>query len=636
MMQNSPRPVRRLFRAATFRFLRWARVALAAAVFLVLTLFFLDFAGFIPSQAVWLVKIQLIPSLLAGSFAVFAALVLSTLLFGRLYCSIVCPLGVFQDVAAFLARRFASVSYFFQKRKFAKAQRAAQAEKTATDDASTPKTPVKPPRKPGRDYRYRRNPLFFRVAFLALAVASIPLGLPFLALLEPYGLFGRITVAVFNPVYSFGNNALEAVAKTFENYAFYRVDASPATWGSFGVGVVSFLILLAFARRYGRLYCNSVCPVGTILGALSKFSFLKIRLDADKCVGCGLCAKTCKSSCVDVEKRRVDASRCVVCFDCLTVCRKDALSFARNRKVELAPNADQADANAPKTAAKSDARPLDALLSSRESERVRREIASFDRGKRDFIALGVAATTVAVARSVFGADETSASNAADAVQPADSANSAKSSETAESSALDKPADYGQTPFKREHPIAPPGAVSFEHFNKRCVGCHLCVAKCPQKVLKPATLEYGLRGFMQPRVVFSLEHFCNFDCVVCGEVCPAGAILPLKMEEKHLTQMGRVVFIKENCVVYARNENCGACSEHCPTQAVKMVPYGDPEVGLTIPETNVDLCVGCGACESICPALPHLAIYIDGNPVQLKAKPVPKEEVQEVELDDFGF
>jgi ferredoxin len=233
----------------------------------------------------------------------------------------------------------------------------------------------------------------------------------------------------------------------------------------------------------------------------------------------------------------------------------------------------------------------------------------------------------------LGADKTPG---VDFVKLPDSADPAAPSETAEIPATEKPADYGQTPFKREHPIAPPGAVSFEHFNKRCVGCHLCVAKCPQKVLKPATLEYGLRGFMQPRVVFSLEHFCNFDCVVCGEVCPEGAILPLKMEEKHLTQMGRVVFIKENCVVYARNENCGACSEHCPTQAVKMVPYGDPEVGLTIPETNVDLCVGCGACESICPALPYLAIYIDGNQVQLKAKPVPKEEVQEVQLDDFGF
>ena len=570
------------------RRLRWARVAVAAVVLTVLTLFFLDFAGFVPSQAIWLAKIQFVPSILAGAFGVFASLVLLTLILGRVYCSVVCPLGIFQDVLAFFGRFFKS---FKQK-----------------------------PRKIRRDYASIPNPLKCRVGFLLLALATLPLGLPFLALLEPYGIFGRIVVSILKPLYLLGNNVLASIANAQGSYAFVYIPAKPESWAAFALGLASFAILLVFAGRYGRLYCNSVCPVGTILGALSKFSFLKIRLNADKCVGCGLCAKACKSSCIDVQYLQVDSSRCVVCFDCLTVCRKGALSFDSNRKPQVAPN----DVDAPQNAAQTEARPLDALLSPRESERVRREIAAFDRSKRDFIALGVAATTVAVARSVFG-DE--------AAQPAESA---ATPETAEPSALDKPADYGQTPFKREHPIAPPGAVSFERFNKRCVGCHLCVAKCPSKVLKPATLEYGLRGFMQPRVVFSLEHFCNFDCVVCGEVCPAGAILPLKMEEKHLTQMGRVVFIKENCVVYARNENCGACSEHCPTQAVKMVPYGDPEVGLTIPETNVDLCVGCGACESICPALPYLAIYVDGNPVQLKAKPVPKEEAQEVELDDFGF
>ena len=95
-------------------------------------------------------------------------------------------------------------------------------------------------------------------------------------------------------------------------------------------------------------------------------------------------------------------------------------------------------------------------------------------------------------------------------------------------------------------------------------------KCPSHVLKPAFMEYGLAGMMQPTVSFE-KGFCNFDCTVCGDVCPNGAILPISVEQKHLTQMGYVVFIKENCIVYTDETSCGACSEHCPTQAVAMVP-----------------------------------------------------------------
>ena len=171
----------------------------------------------------------------------------------------------------------------------------------------------------------------------------------------------------------------------------------------------------------------------------------------------------------------------------------------------------------------------------------------------------------------------------------------------------------------------------------CVGCQLCVAKCPAHILKPGGFENGLLGFMQPIVEYSEKRgFCNFDCTICGDVCPTGAILPLTVEKKHVTQMGHVVFIKENCIVYAKNEHCGACSEHCPTQAVQMVPYGDPEKGLTIPETHEELCVGCGGCEHICPARPYRAIYIEGHPIQTEATPPPKEEVKEVENIDFGF
>lgn len=105
--------------------------------------------------------------------------------------------------------------------------------------------------------------------------------------------------------------------------------------------------------------------------------------------------------------------------------------------------------------------------------------------------------------------------------------------------------------------------------------------------------------------------------------------------KKLTQLGKVNFIKENCIVETEGTDCGACSEHCPTKAVYMVPYKD---NLVIPEINQDICIGCGACEFACPTKPFKAIYIDGNPIHLKAKK-PEKEILNGKIDyeeDFPF
>jgi ferredoxin len=130
------------------------------------------------------------------------------------------------------------------------------------------------------------------------------------------------------------------------------------------------------------------------------------------------------------------------------------------------------------------------------------------------------------------------------------------------------------------------------------------------------------------------NYCTYECVTCAEVCPTGAILPLTIEDKKTLQIGKVFFIKENCVVYTENTACGSCSEHCPTQAVKMVPY----IGaLTIPETNNEICVGCGACEYACPVVPYKAIYVDGNPVHLTAKKPVQEKLEEPSMqEEFPF
>ena len=129
-------------------------------------------------------------------------------------------------------------------------------------------------------------------------------------------------------------------------------------------------------------------------------------------------------------------------------------------------------------------------------------------------------------------------------------------------------------------------------------------------------------------------YCTYECVICGNVCPTGAILPVSIEDKKTLQIGKTTFIKENCIVETEKTECGACAEHCPTKAVKMVPYNK----LHIPEIKNEYCVGCGACEHACPTIPYKAIYVEGNPVHQIAKKRSEEKIKR-EIDfksDFPF
>jgi len=152
------------------------------------------------------------------------------------------------------------------------------------------------------------------------------------------------------------------------------------------------------------------------------------------------------------------------------------------------------------------------------------------------------------------------------------------------------------------------------------------------VLQPSLLEYGFSGMMQPFMDFD-ANFCNYECTRCTEICPNGAILPLTVEEKLVTQIGIVRFEERNCIVVIDETSCGACSEHCPTKAVRMVPYKGE---LTIPEITPEICIGCGACEYACPVTPHKAIVVDGLVEHAIAQKPEEEELEGKPLDDFPF
>ena len=120
--------------------------------------------------------------------------------------------------------------------------------------------------------------------------------------------------------------------------------------------------------------------------------------------------------------------------------------------------------------------------------------------------------------------------------------------------------------------------------------------------------------MQPEVQYE-RGYCRPECVRCSEVCPTGAIKPITKEEKSSIQIGHAVWRRCNCIVHTDKVECGNCARHCPTGAIQMVPQ-DPndKKSLKIPVINTERCIGCGACENLCPSRPFSAIHVEGHEV----------------------
>lgn len=512
------------------------RLILSIPVFVLLTWYLLDFAEVLPAQLQILADIQLIPALMALNWIIIACLFIATWIFGRIYCSSVCPLGIYQDIIGWIRKKTAA-------------------------------------KKHKKRYKYLKPLTWLRWSFVGAVVLAFIAGFSFLVgLLDPYSAFARIAVHGLKPVYLAGNNLLAGLFS--DGNTFYHVSIYLGSLFSVSIALITLVVVGVLAWRRGRIYCNTVCPVGTVLGALSKYSLFQIRFDTGKCNSCGSCSRNCKASCIDFKHMKVDASRCINCFNCLEACSESGLKYRLPFRTKSIQTQSAFEVN----------QPLKPKNHKHE-------------GRRRFL------TTIAItglAAIKLSADKTLSSG-------------------------------DKKELKRKQPIMPPGAIDLNHFSTRCTSCHLCVSKCPTQIIKPSFLEYGIGGILQPMLNFE-HNYCNYECTVCSDVCPTDALSALTTDEKKINQMGMVQLQLDHCIVVTDEKNCGKCAEICPTQAVYMVLHNNyPD----IPEINQDICVGCGACEYVCPSKPLKAIFVEGiskhNTIQ-HIENVP----QVTETDDFGF
>lgn len=467
--------------------LRKIRIAAAALFFAGITLLFV---GIGHQWWGWMAKLQFLPSCMALNFAAIAFVLLLTLVFGRIYCSVICPMGVFQDLV-------------IRVRKLL-----------------SPKG-----RKPKR--HFVKEPRIVRYGVLALViVTALTFSQLLLTILAPYSAYGRMVRSIVG--LSRGESLAPALLIT---------------------AAATLVVICVCAWIWGRGWCNTVCPVGSVLGLVSRFSLFKVSIDQSQCVSCRKCEKGCKSSCIDIDTHTIDHSRCVDCFDCLDSCPKGGIKFRFSlpRKAKTVPVTE-----------------------------------SVDKGRRAFMA-----TTALVGGSLaLGAQN-------------------KRLDGGLADVIDK------TSPERSERLVPFGAESVKDFYDRCTACQLCVSNCPNGVLRPST---DIGHFLQPQMGYD-KGWCRPECTTCSQVCPAGAIRPLKAEEKLTHKIGTAKVNLSLCLAAKDEASCGNCSRHCPVGAVRMVKTDGYH--RSIPVVAEAQCIGCGACEYLCPARPISAITVDGISVHIK-------------------
>jgi polyferredoxin len=515
------------------------RVIVALSFLSLVSLIFLDPWHIIPNRlSIYLTAFEVVPNFIklfmAGGVAAvigFSVVTVITFLFGRVYCSTLCPIGTLQDITIHIAKKINRRARF----------------------------------------SYHKPPQWLHYLLLFASVVMVIFwGSMFLVdLLEPFSNYGRLMENYALPQLIFINNLVATILAHFDSYFLYGISWRIAEAGTMIFTAVFFLTIIYLSSTRGRLFCNSFCPAGALLSLISRISLFRLVINENSCNECGACDRVCKAQCIDSINKAIDFSACISCFNCLRVCPKNAIEYS--------------------------VRPVHAILSSNSGKNSKDS--AFLRSRREFISgIGIPTVTLLLAPSIV--------------------------------------ESAGVISAKKRPISPPGSRSLSRFTSICTACQLCVASCPTNVLRPSFLEYGFTGMSQPMMDYT-SGYCNYDCVICGEVCPTGAIMKLSTEEKKVVQIGKSKFNRDDCIVVSKNKDCAACSEHCPTKAVHTVPYHG---NLLLPEVSDELCIGCGACEHVCPSSPK-AIRVEANLIHLTARKPSVESTPkgtETPLNEFPF